>query len=407
MTEKHGSVIGGILLIAGSCIGAGMLALPILTGLAGFFPSLIMFLSAWAFMTLTGLLLVEVNGWFDRRVNLITMAGHTFGRFGKMLSWVLYLFLFYALLVAYVSGSGSLFSSYFKSAFSYELPDCMGSLFFVLLFGYIVYLGTRTVDHWNRVLMFGKIAAFLGLVFLGARHIKTDFLLYSNSSYAIFSLPLLITSFGFHNMIPSLMSYMKNDIKRVRLTILGGSFFVLFLYLIWEILVLGIVPVEGKSGIIESLKQDQEASQAIAGILGSSWVSNFASALAFFAILTSFLAQALSLVHFLSDGFKISHGQRENMGLCALALIPPLALSILYPQLFFKALNFAGGVCAVILFGVLPVGMVWKGRYKKEMSASYTVPGGKVLLCVIFLFALFVLFFQLSSMFGAPYILKP
>src|SRR5271155_5572244 len=100
---RPGSVIGGILLVAGSCIGAGMLALPILTGLAGFFPSLIMFLSAWVFMTLTGLLLVEVNGWFDRRVNLITMAGHTFGKFGKTLSWVLYLFLFYALLVAYVS----------------------------------------------------------------------------------------------------------------------------------------------------------------------------------------------------------------------------------------------------------------------------------------------------------------
>ena len=41
--KKEGSVIGGILLIAGSCIGAGMLGLPILTGLVGFFPSLILF----------------------------------------------------------------------------------------------------------------------------------------------------------------------------------------------------------------------------------------------------------------------------------------------------------------------------------------------------------------------------
>ena len=43
MNEKSGSVLGGMLLIAGSCIGAGMLGLPILTGLSGLMPSLFMF----------------------------------------------------------------------------------------------------------------------------------------------------------------------------------------------------------------------------------------------------------------------------------------------------------------------------------------------------------------------------
>lgn len=404
--EKHGSVFGGILLIAGSCIGAGMLALPMMTGLAGFFPSLTMFLAAWVFMTLTGLLLVEVNGWFDRQVNLITMAGYAFGFPGKIISWLLYLFLFYALLVAYVAGSGSLASSYFSS-FNLNTPDWVGSLFFVVLFGSIIYRGTRTVDHFNRALMVGKIGAFLGLVFLGAQQVQGKLLLYSNSTYMFFSLPLLITAFGFHNMIPSLMGYMKNDVKRVRLTILGGSFFVLIIYLIWQILVLGIVPLEGKSGILESLKLDQEASQAIAGVLRSSWVGSCAQALAFFAILTSFLAQALSLVHFLADGLKINYQRKENPWLCSLALIPPLLISLIYPQLFYKALNFAGGVCAVILFGVLPVCMVWKGRYRKGVRSPFKIPGGKPLLCVILLFALFVLFFQLSTMFDASYIQKP
>jgi len=400
MSEKHGSIFGGTLLIAGSCIGAGMLALPILTGLAGFFPSLIVFLAAWAFMTLTGLILVEVNGWFGKQVNLISMAGQTFGTFGRVLAWTLYLFLFYALLVAYVSGSGNLFSSYVQSAFSFTPPDFLGSLFFVILFGYVVYMGTRTVDLWNRLLMFAKIAAFLGLVFLGVKHIEPKLLLYTNSSYAIFSLPLLITSFGFHNMIPSLMGYMKGDVKRVRLTILSGSLLVLFIYLIWEILVLGIVPIEGKSGILESLKLDQEASQAISGILGSSWVSSFAQALAFFAILTSFLAQALSLVHFLADGLKVTPTSRENPWLCVIALLPPLVLSMIYPQLFFKALSFAGGICAVILFGLLPVGMAWKGRYMQNMTSAYQVFGGKALLGAIFLFSLFIFVFQLGTMFG-------
>ncbi len=221
MSDKPGSLIGGILLIGGSCIGAGMLGLPIATGLAGFFPSIVMFLAAWAFMTLTGLLLVEVNGWFSSQVNLLSMVGHTLGRLGRGLSWVLYLFLFYALLVAYISGSGNLSATFFSTFLKWNIPDWLGSLFFVLLFGWVVYQGTRPVDHWNRILMAGKILCYFGLVFLGIKLIKTDLLMHTKPSEALFSLPILVISFGFHNMIPSLTAYMQGDLKRVRLTILG------------------------------------------------------------------------------------------------------------------------------------------------------------------------------------------
>ncbi len=96
------------------------------------------------------------------------------------------------------------------------------------------------------------------------------------------------------------------------------------IYLIWEILVLGIVPLEGENGLMTSLKNDKEASQSIAAIIMSPSVRIFSQGLAFFAILTSFLAQALSLVHFLADGLKINYKKHENIGLCALALLPPL-----------------------------------------------------------------------------------
>lgn len=70
MSHKTGSLLGGTLLITGSCVGAGMLGLPILTGLSGFAPSLVMFVLVWLFMTITGLLLVEANGWFSKKLIL-------------------------------------------------------------------------------------------------------------------------------------------------------------------------------------------------------------------------------------------------------------------------------------------------------------------------------------------------
>lgn len=406
MSKKNGSVIGGMLLITGSCIGAGMLGLPIMTGLAGFVPSLFMFFCAWAFMTLTGLLLVEVNGWYTRKANFVTMVGRTLGRGGKIACWILYLFLFYALLIAYISGIGSLTTKIFFQFFQLNLPDWVASLAFVLLFGWVVYTGTRPVDMWNRLLMFGKIGAFLCLVFLGAQHVQSAFLFRSAPEYTLFALPILVISFGFHNMIPCLTDYMQGNVKRVRLSIILGGIFALVIYLIWQVIVLGIVPFGGESGILASLKGGREASQAIVGVLGSSWASYFAMALAFFAILTSFLAQALSLSHFLADGLKISYKKHEEFWIVILTLLPPLLLAILYPNIFLKALNFAGGICAVILFGILPVLMVWKGRYKKETESQYHVFGGKILLALIFLFALFILSFELSEIFHAPYLPK-
>ena len=113
MSKKTGSVFGGILLLVGSCVGVGMLGLPIVTGLSGFFPSLSVCVLVWLLMTASALLLVEVNGWFSNQVNFLTMAKHTLGNSGKMVCWVTYLFLFYAVLVAYISGIGGLTSSFF------------------------------------------------------------------------------------------------------------------------------------------------------------------------------------------------------------------------------------------------------------------------------------------------------
>ncbi len=404
MTKKVGSVFGGTLLITGSCIGAGMLGLPILTGIPGFFPSSAMFIIAWLFMLTTAILMVEILGWFDKPVNLISMVEHTLGSVGKTLCWFLYLFLFYALLVAYMSASGNHVSLFIESNFHLPLPNWAGSLFFVIVFGWMVYLGTKPVDHLNRYLMYGKILSFILLIVLGIQYIVPRFLLRFQPKYALFTFPILIISFGFHNMVPVLMKYMGGDRKRVRKSIYAGSFLTVFIYIIWEIVTLGVLPY---GDIFHSYKIDVDAAQALRTYLGSSFIGYSAQSLAFFAILTSFLAQALSLTNFLSDGFKIKYKERENIWMCLLALLPPLAFSILFPDFFFQALNFAGGICAVVLFGIFPALMTWIGRYQKRKLLPDRVPGGRPLLILIFLIACFIFFDQFTTMLNFNFLPKP
>lgn len=404
MSQKAGSVIGGTLLITGSCIGAGMLGLPILTGIPGFFPSSVMFFIAWLFMLTTAILMVEIMGWFKKPVNLISMVEHTLGPVGKILCWLLYLFLFYALLVAYISASGNHVSLFSKNVFHSLIPNWAGSFFFVIVFGWMVYLGTKPVDHFNRYLMVGKIASFLILVILGFQYIVPRLLLHYEPKYALFTFPILIISFGFHNMVPVLMKYMKGDRKRVRKSIYAGSFLTVGIYLLWEIVTLGVLPL---GDILHSYKIDVDAAQALRTYLGSSLIGYSAQSLAFFAILTSFLAQALSLTNFLSDGFKIEHKETENLWMCLLALLPPLIFSLLFPDLFFQALNFAGGICAVVLFGIFPALMAWIGRYQKGNLLKDRVPGGRPLLVLVLLVACVIFLDQFCTMLNFKLFPKP
>ncbi|WP_068470791.1 amino acid permease [Candidatus Protochlamydia phocaeensis] len=389
---KKGSLLGGILLVAGCCIGAGMLGLPVLSAMAGFKPSVVMFLICWLFMVCTGLLLLEVNLWFGEEISIITMAERTLGKGGKAVSWLVFLFLFYSLMVAYVAASGSLVSDFLNQWTGYSLHHGIGGALFCLLFGLLIYLGIGAVDWFNRLLMFGLIISYVCLVGLGLPHVDVSLLKHQDWEAATLVLPAVIVSFGFHNLVPSLTTYFKSHVGSLVKAIVIGSAIPLSVYLIWEWLILGLVPL---GSFQEALDQGEIATEALKNAVGISWILDIAQAFAFFAIVTSFLSVAVSFVDFLSDGLGIQKTPRGKVLLASLVLGPPLLCALLYPTIFLQALNYAGGFGAVILFGILPALMVWKGRYTQKMGKRQLVPGGKPVLIAVFLFAFWVMALQL------------
>ncbi|MEZ5315253.1 MAG: aromatic amino acid transport family protein [Chlamydiales bacterium] len=394
---QEGSVFGGILLISGSCIGAGMLAIPVITGIAGFVPSILLFLLAWLFMTATGFLLLEANLAVGYDCSLISIAERTLGKVGKILCWVLFLFLFYSLSIAYIAASGSILHGLTIDFFNLNLPVWGGGCLLTIIFTLVLYSGARRVDYFNRFLMIGLILTYLILILFGSFYIHPDYLSLKQWKYALPSLPVLIISFGFHNMIPSLAIYMKGDRKRLRITVLVGSAIPLIIYLLWETVMLGIVPLEGRTGWLHALNQGEAATQTLRAVVGISWINYIAQGFALFAIITSFLAQSLSLVDFLADGLKIP---KVGLGRCALVLltlIPPFILAYAYPGIFIKALNFGGGFSAVILFGFLPVIMVWVLRYRWRKNMVHILPLGRLLLGLIMLIGMSIFFIQLFT----------
>src|SRR5262245_20149803 len=101
---------GGALIVTGTSVGGGMLALPVVTSPAGFWPSVAVLILCWAFMTITGLLFAELSFWLKQEANILSMARQTLGKRGAAVTWILYLFLFYCLAVTYLVGGANFIS---------------------------------------------------------------------------------------------------------------------------------------------------------------------------------------------------------------------------------------------------------------------------------------------------------
>lgn len=391
--NNNGRLIGGILLVAGTCIGGGMLALPVLTSLGGLIPSMAMYLICWLFMVCTGLLYLEVCHWMDGDTNIVSMAEKTLGVKGKIFAWVIYLFMFYCLSLAYIAGCGDLVTQVIN------IPDWAGSLMFVAIFAPFVFAGARMVGRINALLMLGLGVSFLVFVLIGLPFVDIEKLTHTNWSYSLLALPVAFTSFGYQGIIPTLSRFMDFDIKRTRLAIIIGSFLPFVAYVIWQWLILGIVPVYGPEGLAETLVTGGNAVKPLKYFINSPYVYIVAQFFAFFALTTSFFGVTLGLLDFLADGLQVKKDNRGKFMLSLLVFIPPLALAMTYPHVFLIALDYAGGYGSALLLGMLPVLMVWSGRYRMKLPSKYSLSGGKVLLVVMLAFVVFELIFETLQIF--------
>ncbi|NGX37489.1 MAG: Tyrosine-specific transport protein [Chlamydiae bacterium] len=377
--HSHGHVIGGGLLIAGTTIGVGMLALPVATGPGGFLPSILIYIACWVFMLCTGLLLLEVCTWMPEDSNLITMASRLLGKPGKIACWLIYLFLFETIMIAHIAGGGGITSEIFSG----DVGLIPSMIFYVLLFSPIIYLGTKTVDRINLLIFSGVIITYLLFITVSISHVDLKKLSYVNWGRAWIAIPILFTAFTYQVIIPTLVTYMKRDFKKVRQAIFFGTSIPISVYLVWQVLILGIIPIQGPNGLIEAAEKGQNAISPLKHFVDSSAIVGIGKAFGFFAMTASYVAISLAFLDFLADGLKVKKVGIRKFVLCLVVFIPPLLISLINPNIFLTALGYAGGISCAILFGIYPPLMVWIGRYQKGYTTGRQISGGKVFLAFL------------------------
>ena len=392
-SKKPNSLIPGIMLVAGTAIGAGMFSIPIVSSGMWFSWSMLCLLAVWYVHYLAAMYLYEVNVRFDPGASFDTIVKNVLGPLWNNLTGISIAFLLYILLYAYYSAFGNIVSH----TLDIDVDGNMWSqgalsLGFGLLLAAIVWKSTAAVGRISTILVVGMILSFLismsgfGLNIDAANLFDTNAGSASYHSYIWAAIPYLMTSFGFATVVPSLYKFYEYDNKKIKTSIFYGSLAPLIVYVLFIVVIFGNISRDGFIPINAAGGNMGDLVGALEQQTTSQWTNSALNIFSNFAIITSFLGVGLALFDYISDKFKFGETISGRFKSALIAFLPPGIASFFFPNGFIAAIGFAG---LVVVFGyfIVPYLLVKKTR-RSQNPGPFRVAGGNLLLTAFLLFSL-------------------
>ncbi|QYX66990.1 amino acid permease [Shewanella putrefaciens] len=370
-------MLGSIAIVAGTAIGAGMLALPLATAALGIIPALVLLVVIWGVSAYTSLLMLEINLRTGVGDNVHAITGKLLGKKGQIIQGASFLSLLFALTAAYLTGGSSLLVLKAKNMFDIVLDNQVAVLLFTLVLGGFAALGVAWVDKVSRflfslmILLLVVVVLFL-LPEVSIASMATGAIAESMTSSWMAAIPVVFTSFGFHVCIATLVRYLDGDAVSLRKVLLIGSTIPLACYVLWLLVTLGTVGGYEVSGFEGSLPSLVTALQDIAH---TPWISKCISLFADLALVTSFLGVTLSLYDFVAELTRAKETFAGRIQTWLLTFTPPVLCALYLPEGFVAVLGFAA-VPLVVMIIFLPIVMAL--RQRQTQPSGYQVSGGSI-----------------------------
>ncbi|MBL1198685.1 MAG: tyrosine transporter [Nostoc sp. GBBB01] len=410
LNHQPGSVLGSTALIAGTTVGAGILALPAVTLPSGILPSTFGLIAVWLYALISGLLIAEVTLNTMRQegrlgISLLGVVEKTLGKVGARVASSAYLFMHYALLVAYITQGGEILGNAIATFWGMQnlLPKWVGTTAFTLIFGGVMYVGReKFVEKLNSVFVAIVIVSFLGLLLLAGGQVKSSQFLTQNWSALGSAVSVMCVAMFYQNIVPVVVTQLEGDVSKIRRSIFIGSLIPLIMFLAWNAVILASVSQD----VLHSTSTGKTVFDPLeilrTGGAGE-WLGVLVSVFSEFAIVTSFIGFVYGLLDLFKDIFVIAPGKVfTRLPLYSLVLFPPMTFGTLNPTIFFTALDYTGTFSISVLGGIIPALMTWKQRQEQKNSNSIhqsLVPGGKLTLIAMIAVALFLIGGQIMSVY--------
>lgn len=315
--QKLPSLLWGSMIIAGTAIGAGMLANP--TAMSGiwFIGSVVMLLFTWFYTVVAGLMLLEANLHFPEGANFNTMVTKLLGKGWNIANGLAVTFTLYILTYAYItSGGGITERLLLQFVPQLELSHSGSSILFCFVLALFISISTRAVSRLSTLLIGGMIIAFFlsttGLLSSVKASVLFDTTAQEDPSYILYlfsALPMCLVSFGYHVCLPSLVSYYHKNSQLVIKSILIGTGIAFFIYVLWQMAVQGNLPHEAFAPVIAKGGDVAALLNALSAYIPTQAISVVLDFFAYMAIASSFLGVTLGLFDYIADFLVIAYGE--------------------------------------------------------------------------------------------------
>jgi tyrosine-specific transport protein len=389
-------LIGAILLIINTTIGVGIMAFPAMCTSFGIVYANVVLIVAWFIFVYSGLLMVEINLWLPEQSHLVSMAKISFGTYGKIITWIFYVLMFYAIIVIYFSALDSLTTDLINDYFGIVIAPGIMLIVYSLIFGFISHVSIRFLSKINLWLFLGFISAFAAVMVgtLPISSLSNLALSYHAPTHYSF-IVIAFAIMGYQFIIPLLRDFLGGDPQQLRAVIIWGGVITLVFYLTFEFVMLTAMSPRELAVIAEISNPTAAIATDFSFKTQHSWFDVAFRWFAYFAVVTSLLSVSYSVLKLFDDGFRVQKWQVNRITSLALIYVPSMIYAYFLPQMFLVGLKYSG-LINIVLFLIIPILMVWQGRYKKNLSFGYQVKGGKPMLLILLVLAVLLLIFGLG-----------
>lgn len=349
------------LLVTGNLLGAGILALPINLGPAGMIPAAAGIVLVWALMLVSSLILADQKELTQGETGgLPTFFETKLGWAGKWITVAADLVVLYGVLTAYLVGV----STILVNLFDLPLPQWAVCLAYFAVVCGLTSVGMGLLRACNAAILIAMGVCFLILIAMTLGHVNPQRMAPMRWGFLPAAMPLVLTAFLYHNIIPTLCRQLGNDRRAIHKTLWIGSSIGLVMNLLWTVVVFCALPFYAPKNlsILNAYNMSLPATIPLSGLLHSGFFTYTGLVFAVLAMTAAFMANGTALIDFLRDLGRSWRPTRQALVLYALAFLPPLGVSIFNPGIFLGAMNVVGGFGVCVIFGILPAAIVLRER---------------------------------------------
>lgn len=391
--------------IAGTMIGAGILALPSSMAISGFLPGMIAIIVIGLLSILTALYIVEASFRTKEVLHMPALVELYLGKAGMTVVFLGILVYVYGALAGYISAGGNLIHEISSGV----IPFWLGTILYFTVSSLVVVFGLK-ITGFVELIFFTLMIVFVVIISAIALPHADSALL---ADYQWDTMPsifgVVLFAYAGHIIIPTVARGMQHDRKGLIISTILGLLGPMLIYLIWSLVFTLVIPRGIPAEVIDysetvTLYQaryhGQPATIPLGHLIGGTVVL-IGSMFAILSTFTSYLGFSLSMTDCWIDGARNLRLRMNRVAAILLTICIPLFMALTNPTSFLTGIDIAGMYGGSLFAGIIPPLLVLSARKRGEVDSSFRVPGGSILPILV------MLFFCLGVIYKTVQLLQP